>query len=311
MTRTRIITLFLILSTLGSYAEGISYTRTDSIKVVSLIKKSLTDKPANPMLFFGHKLLNVPYVAHTLEVNSKEQLVVNLRQLDCTTFVESVLALSLTHRDMQKQQTANGKHAQKTTTDGQNKKTSTDIWKAFCTNLSTIRYANGKPEGYPSRNHYFLWWAERNKQKGIVSLPIDDLATKPSFLKKQTIAIDWMTTHSDSYKMLKGNSKDIAAISKKEKESEGKQMYYLPSDKCGLSKKQLSFIHDGDILAIATKKKGLDTTHIGIAEWGKDGKLHLLNASQIHKKVVLEPMTLQTYMKKRPNNIGIWVLHAN
>ena len=65
-------------------------------------------------------------------------------------------------------------------------------------------------------------------------------------------------------------------------------------------------IHDGDIIAIITNKKGLDTTHIGIASWHKDG-LHLLNASSIHKKVIDEPMTLYTYMHKHPVQIGIRV----
>lgn len=303
--RKGIISLILILNTLGLFAEGISYTRTDSLMVVSLLEKSCIDKPSNSMLYFGHQLLGIPYVAHTLEINKKEKLVVNLRQLDCTTFVETVLALTMTHKELFDKQS---REVSKRGLD--NKSGGGNVWNVFCRHLSTVRYENGKPEGYPSRNHYFLWWAERNKAKGIVSLPIDELGTKPSFVKKQTIYIDWMTTHSEAYKMLKGNSSFITEIGKMEKASNGKQMYYVPSDKCGLGKKHMSFVKDGDILAIATKKKGLDTTHIGIAEWGSDGKLHLLNASQIHKKVVLEPMTLHTYMKKHPNNIGVWVLHV-
>jgi hypothetical protein len=34
-------------------------------------------------------------VAHTLEPNNNERLIINLRQLDCTTFVEQVAALYL------------------------------------------------------------------------------------------------------------------------------------------------------------------------------------------------------------------------
>lgn len=55
-----------------------------------------------------------------------------------------------------------------------------------------------------------------------------------------------------------------------------------------------------------TNKKGLDTTHIGIASWHQDG-LHMLNASSIHKKVIDEPMLLRTYMMKHPSQIGIRV----
>ena len=38
-------------------------------------------------------------MASTLEVNPDEELVVNLRQLDCTTLVENVVALTLTVRE--------------------------------------------------------------------------------------------------------------------------------------------------------------------------------------------------------------------
>ena len=71
----------------------------------------------------------------------------------------------------------------------------------------------------------------------------------------------------------------------------------------------LETIHDGDILAIVTRKKGLDTSHLGFAVWQK-GCLHLLNASSIHKKVVLEPMTLSEYMKKHPSQLGVRVVRV-
>ena len=40
----------------------------------------------------------------------------------------------------------------------------------------------------------------------------------------------------------------------------------------------------------------------------KDGKLHLLNASSIHKKVVLEPMTLYDYMQEHSSQTGIRII---
>ena len=295
----KLILLLMLLSVkAASHAAGITYSTADSLLTVKLLAEGRKaygeNKQLNLMLYYGKKLQGVPYVAHTLEVNKTEQLVVNLRQMDCTTFVETVFALCLT-------------------TKGGSVK-----WDDYCRNLQTIRYENGKPEGYVSRNHYFLWWMDRNKKKGLVSTSMDDDMHKraeqgrvlPSYIRKQTINIDYMTTHSSAYKMLAGNTSDIKAIASKEQASKGRVVYYIPSAKTGLSKKQLGgYVRDGDILAIATKKKGLDTTHIGIASWGKDGKLHLLNASQVRGKVVLEPMTLQQYMKKHPTQLGIWVLH--
>ena len=55
---------------------------------------------------------------------------------------------------------------------------------------------------------------------------------------------------------------------------------------------------------------GLLLYAVGFAVWIK-GRLHLLNASSLHKKVVLEPMTLWQYFKKHPSNIGIRVIRIN
>jgi hypothetical protein len=69
-------------------------------------------------------------------------------------------------------------------------------------------------------------------------------------------------------------------------------------------------VHDGDILAITCSKPGLEIAHLGFAVWRKDG-LHLLNASQLHKKVVEEPMTLYRYLKKHRSHTGIRVIRIN
>ena len=86
----------------------------------------------------------------------------------------------------------------------------------------------------------------------------------------------------------------------------GKSYRYIPKTKIANNSLFRKTILDGDIIVIITNKKGLDTTHIGIASWHSDG-LHLLNASSIHKKVIDEPMTLRTYMSKHPSQIGIRV----
>ena len=46
-------------------------------------------------LHFAKKMLGVPYVAGTLDGNEEEQLVVLVDSLDCTTFVETVLAFCI------------------------------------------------------------------------------------------------------------------------------------------------------------------------------------------------------------------------
>lgn len=279
MRKNILLTLMVLMGC--STVNAVTYTREDSLKVVKLLGDARKDKPENLMVYYGMKLCGLPYVAHTLEVNDAEQLVVNLRQMDCTTLVETVLALSLTARD------------------GSVK------WEDYCRWLQTIRYRDGIMKGYTSRNHYFLWWVESNSRLGLVNV-----AKYNNLARQQTISINYMSEHPSAYKMLKGKNDDIKKIKALENVSKGKVMKYIPASKVGLGKDKLGFVKDGDILAIATKKAGLDTSHIGIAKWGKDGKLHLLNASQVHKKVVLEPMTLYDYMKKHPSQLGVWVIHV-
>lgn len=46
------------------------------------------------MLWFGKKFIGIPYVGGTLDRAEEEKLVINTSELDCTTFVEIVTALT-------------------------------------------------------------------------------------------------------------------------------------------------------------------------------------------------------------------------
>ena len=276
----------LLLATLGAKAQEVFYLKSDSVKVVSLLRKAQADKPSNLMLYFAHLFEGVPYVAHTLEISTTEKLIINLRELDCTTLVETVFALALTAKQ------------------------GSVRWDDYCTNLSLMRYRNGKPEGYASRNHYFYWWVESNMQKKLITLP--DIPTPLRY--RQVIDVNYMSNHVDSYRMLKaGGAKVQKLIKDYEKASFGKVMYYIPAAQLGAKKSsQLSTtVHDGDILAIVTRRQGLDTSHNGIAEWGSDGYLHLLNASKLAKKVILDSRPINKYMATQRLQQGVWVIRPN
>ena len=276
-----IVFVFVFLCSSGAKAQDIFYLKSDSVKVVSLLRKAQTDKPSNLMLYFAHQFEGVPYVAHTLEISMVEKLIINLRELDCTTLVETVFALALTAKQ------------------------GSVSWDDYCTNLALIRYRNGKPEGYASRNHYFYWWVESNKQKKLITLP----EIPASLKQRQVINVNYMSNHIDSYRMLKnGGAKVQKLIREYEKASFGKVMYYIPVAQLGKKKDVLSCIKDGDILAIVTRRQGLDTSHIGIAEWGSDGYLHLLNASKLAKKVILDLRPINKYMATQRLQQGIWVI---
>lgn len=260
---------------------NITYQKADSLKVESLLAESKKrDTTTNFMLFFARKLLGIPYVGHTLEVNAEEQLVVNLRQLDCTTYVETVCALTLC-----------AKHGQTAFAD-------------YCHWLGQLRYRGGQLTDYTSRLHYFTDWIEDNTRMGFVKETQQKTAP---FNAVQTVKVGFMTEHPQYYDMLKDNQQFQSVIAQQEKALNGRQYRYIVKTDISKTPAMRQAVADGDIIAILTNKKGLDTSHVGIAVWHADG-LHLLNASQIHKKTVEEPMTLRQYMGKHPTQTGIRVV---
>jgi hypothetical protein len=182
----------------------------------------------------------------------------------------------------------------------------------FCRNLERVRYRDGRLNGYASRNHYFSEWILSNERQGFVTeiqgKEGDSRGKYYPFVDAQRLNCIYMSSHPDRYPMLKGDVEALQLIKENERRVNGRTIHYIPRRLLGKSRKELAMVHDGDILAIVTKKEGLDVSHLGFAVWGTDGKLHLLNASQIHKKVVLEPMTLEEYMKKHPSQLGVRVI---
>lgn len=259
-----------------TYLQDVVYTSEDSVRVEQLLQ---ADCGENDVLFYARQFLSTPYVAHTLEVSDPERLVVNLRQLDCTTLVETVNALCITRRKGQKR------------------------FVDFCRNLEAYRYRGGRRNGYLSRLHYFDWWINDATQRGWVH----EVADKKYFVGKKKISNTYMSRHYQKYKMLAAHPEWADSLCAMEQRGNGAVVAYLPAAKTGLTRRELSCINTGDIVAIVTTKAGLDYSHLGFAVWGRDGRLHLLNASSIHKKVVLEPMTLRQYLGKHSTSVGIRV----
>ena len=281
------VVIYFCLVSLFTQAEtmpNVSYSREDSLRVVELLNsKSLPQKRdvGTLTLFYARQFMNRPYVAHTLEIKDKEEhLSVNLQSLDCTTLVENVCALALT--------TLHGGKR----------------WQDYLYWLQRLRYQDGKINGYSSRNHYFSQWIQSGEQMGMVK----EVVPEKNISVPMKLNLTYMSAHPDSYPLLKVNMDERRLIAEMEKRASGATVRYIPKERVGDSRKVLHQIKDGDIIAITTSKAGLDISHVGFAVWGEDGKLHLLNASSIHKKVVLEPMTLYQYMQKHSTQTGIRVI---
>lgn len=271
----------LLLLSINGIALNMTYGRADSIRVTELLQKGRSLKRGdNVPLFFARQLVGLPYVASTLEVNNREQLVINLREMDCTTLVENVTALTCCI--YQKRYTFND----------------------FAANLKRIRYRNGEIKDYTSRLHYFSDWIGDNKRKGVVK-EVD--SPNPPFRAVQTLRLNYMSTHPDSYAALRNHPEYVGKIAQQEKILTGQKCRYIPKSAIDNSKLLRSTIHDGDIIAITCNKAGLDIAHLGFAVWHRDG-LHLLNASSIHHQVTEETMLFRNYLKQNPSHTGVRIL---
>lgn len=276
--------LLLTLSAVAARSQSTQaiYTRTDSLTIVRLLQKHTgTALPITP-LTFAKEFIGVPYVAHTLEAGDDKRLVVNTRELDCTTLVETAAALTICAN--------NGKQT----------------FDEYLEVLQKLRYRGGKIDGYASRLHYFSDWIADNTSLGLVK---EISGNKAPFTATQHINVFYMSRHPNSYKALKADKSLVEEIRKTEK-ALNSYCRYIPKKRLRNAVALQSYIKDGDILALTTNKAGLDIAHLGIAVWHK-GELHLLNASMIHKKVIDEPMTLYRYMQEHPTQTGVRVIRIN
>ena len=277
MMRILNIVILALCGVLGTAAQ-VTYQQADSVTICRLLREA---PQGAGTLWFARHFKGIPYVAHTLEVNAREQLVVNTRQLDCTTLVETVAALTLSVQ-----------HGQRD-------------WNGYLHQLRQLRYRQGIMDGYASRLHYFSDWIVDKERMSLVN---EIQQPCPPFTAVQHISANYMSTHPQAYKALKAHPELVPVIRKQEQALTGTVRRYIPKSELKNDTKLLrESIHDGDILAITCNKKGLEIAHLGFAVWRADG-LHLLNASQLHKKVVTEPMTLYQYLLKHPSHTGIRVV---
>ena len=246
------------------------------------IEKALTKKYCNENLIveMARIFIGIPYKGGTLDCGNNEQLTVNTRELDCTTFVETVTALAVTYKE--------GK---------------VDFI-SFCNNLRKIRYRNGVCTGYADRLHYISQWIT-DKGKGNMIKEI----TTPAHSATQRVELNYMSSHPDCYRQLKENKELIKEIRKYETPFNGVDIKYIPKNLLN-DKHAVGDIRNGDIIAIVTNIEGLDVSHMGFAIW-KNGKLHLLHASSNAEEVIEDRQTLYDYMSRKRKHLGIRVFRIN
>jgi len=239
-------------------------------------KIELETSPSESIIKIAKSFLETPYVASTLEINENEQLVCNLSELDCFTFDENVLVLYLT------------------------KKKNSNSYADFQETLTQLRYRNNKIDGYASRLHYFTEWvrqAEKNVYIKDITLEIGGEITSKE--------VHFMSANQKLYPKI-NDEKTLKTIIKNEEKINEKPLSQIEKSKVASIE---SKIKEGDFIAMTSTLEGMDCNHVGIAII-VNGRIHLLHASSVLKKVVISEEPLADYLKGKKKDAGIMVLRV-
>ena len=273
----RFILLLLVLAPFVSMGQTVCSQESRerlNMMLSKLSQEDNTQKTMNELMVeIGLQFLNTPYLEKTLEVSEDEKLVINLVGLDCTTFLESVMAMARIV------------------------KSNRPAFREYERELEFIRYRAGTRKEYPSRLHYFSDWIYDNQQKGVLSDITKDIggemyANHPSF----------MSSHPASYSQL-ADVEFVEQIKLAEAAIATREYYYLPKTAVRVQENK---IMPGDLIAITIALENLDVSHVGIAI-KQNGRIHLLHASLDSKKVEISEKPLSDYLMSHKSQSGIMV----
>ncbi|MDD4778315.1 MAG: DUF1460 domain-containing protein [Fermentimonas sp.] len=229
-------------------------------------KKKILEKTAT--YFIGK-----PYVANTLDKSEVEVLTVNLREFDCFTYVETVIALTLTVNAVE------------------------PTFDTFMDELQSIRYRGNEISGYQSRLHYTIDWIFENNKKGILKNISGEIGGE-----KDDKVINFMSEHRSSYNQIKSDDNifnEIVNIENQINSREG--FYYLPKEKIGITEPLIPHM---SVVCFTTSIEGLDVTHVGFA-FRNEGELKFIHASSIINEIVIDEQTLSDYCNNRKSCTGV------
>jgi hypothetical protein len=276
-------TTFLLLVCVGrslASAQGAdSLRRIDDERFRQAIeyagREHLAGKPIGDVVAsLGLTFLGVPYRAQTLEEPGEEHLVIDLREFDCTTFMENMLVLARCVKE------------------------GIGTVAGFARELQSVRYRRGVIEGYPSRLHYFTDWVGENERAGVLRNISLDLGGKEE--RKQ---IDFMTTHPELYPRLVKEA-DVDRLRTIERRLSGREFSYVPRGKVeGI----LPRLRSGDIIGMVTPMKGIDVSHTGLIVV-EEGVARFLHAPLSGGRVQLAEGSLADYCARNPSIAGVIVV---
>lgn len=241
---------------------------SDTVRLNAILQQVASlDDPNSRVEAIARQFISTPYVASTLEsADGGEILTVNLDEMDCTTFVETVIALAISAGEQRLS------------------------WRDFLYNLQRVRYRSGTVDGYVSRLHYVSDWIVDNVHRGNFAevTNLSDLSTY------EVKTIDFMTQNRDLYPALA----DSLSYARMRDVETGYRSHRFPIIKSSrVAKAAKTFLKPGDIVALTTSKRGLDVSHLGIVVF-VDQQPHLLHASSSKKQILIDPLPLDRYLQR-------------
>jgi len=257
----------------NNFTEELEYQRLAKI----LGDRQLAQLPFNQVLQnVSTQFIGANYREGLLDQGETEKLFVSLTKFDCVLFVETVLAFS------------------------KNLIAPNPSYTNFIQNVEEVRYVNGKLDGYCSRLHYFSEWIRDNQSRNIVRDITADLGGIP--IQK---TLNFMSSNWQKYPRLKNSEANYQCILAMEKklaaEMRSQPLQYIPTNQI---RSIYPSLKAGDIIAIVTDIKGLDTTHTGLVYPIAKGT-GFIHASPSGKVKIAND--LQRYVERVDQAIGIMV----
>lgn len=259
----------------GTAASMVCESVKDSLLFLEKQQIALRESSLNARtLEVARSFLGTPYVHGCLDRNAEECLAVNLAELDCWTFMENSLAIAMA---------------------------ATDNYSTYKNHLQELRYWGGYINGYGSRIHYFSGWLLQNEKRGL----IQDLTREMGGIPYQK-QIGYISARPAKYPKIK-DPDNLRALRAAERRINAHAWYYIPQEKVAQME---HLIQEGDIISLTAWKKDLDISHQGFAI-KINGRIHLMHASSLGKKVIISKQPLPAYIISQPGQTGIMVARLN
>ena len=137
----------------------------------------------------------------------------------------------------------------------------------------------------------------RMKKRGL----LDDLTEQMGGVRYQP-NISYISARPAKYPKVK-NPDVMRDIKNAEKRINAHPWFYIPQNKVSSME---HLIQEGDIISLTAWKPDLDIAHQGFAVL-VNGRIHLMHASSLGKKVIISRQPLPNYLRSQAGQTGIMV----